>query len=60
LFAAEDAEGCPLSVIAYIAQGKEADGDPSLRYLTLLREGARAKGLPGHWLQFLDGIRHAE
>jgi gamma-glutamylcyclotransferase len=60
LFAAEDANGRPLSAIAYIARGKEEDGKPSLRYLTLLREGARSKGLPGHWLQFLDGINHAE
>jgi cation transport regulator ChaC len=60
LFAAEDADGRPLMVIAYIARGNEADGNPSLRYLTLLREGARAKGLPGCWLQFLDGIKHAE
>jgi gamma-glutamylcyclotransferase len=60
LFAAEDADGCPLLVIAYIAQGKEADGKPSLRYLALIREGARDNGLPEHWLRFLDGIRHAE
>jgi gamma-glutamylcyclotransferase len=60
LFAAEDADGRPLPVIAYIARGKEEDGKPSLRYLTLLREGARANGLPGHWLQFLDGVKHAE
>jgi gamma-glutamylcyclotransferase len=60
LFAAEDSDGRPLSVIAYIAQGKDEDGKPSLRYLTLLREGARANGLPGHWLRFLDGINHTE
>jgi gamma-glutamylcyclotransferase len=60
LFAAEDVDGRPLPVIAYIARGKEEDGKPSLRYLTLLREGARANGLPGHWLQFLDGVKHAE
>jgi gamma-glutamylcyclotransferase len=60
LFAAEDSDGRLLSVIAYIAQGKDEDGKPSLRYLTLLREGARANGLPGHWLRFLDGVKHAE
>jgi cation transport regulator ChaC len=60
LFLAEDADGHPLTVIAYIAQGKEEDGNPSLRYLTLIREGARANGLPERWLQFLDGIQHAE
>jgi gamma-glutamylcyclotransferase len=59
-FEAEDQDGQLLSAIAYIAHGKETDGTPSLRYLTLLREGARANGLPGHWLQFLDSVEHAK
>ena len=40
--------------------GNETDGIPSLRYLTLLREGARANGLPTHWLQFLDSVKHTK
>ena len=59
-FEAEDRDGRMLSVVAYIARGNETDGTPSLRYLTLLREGARANGLPGHWLQFLDNVSHAK
>ena len=59
-FVAEDSKGRPISAVAYIARGKETDGNPSLRYLTLLREGARANGLPGHWLQFLDSVKHVE
>ena len=59
-FEAEDSDGHALLVVAYIAQGKEADGNPSLRYLTLLREGARANGLPRHWLTFLDRVKPAE
>ena len=59
-FEAEDQDGRALSAIAYIAQGKETDGNPSLRYLTLLREGARANGLPGHWVAFLDSVEHAK
>jgi cation transport regulator ChaC len=59
-FEAEDQDGRPITAIAYIARGNETDGSPSLRYLTLLREGARAKGLPGQWLQFLDSVRHAK
>lgn len=43
---AEDINGDPLTAVTYIAQGKETDGNPSLRYLTFLREGARAHGLP--------------
>ena len=59
-FEAEVCVGGVLSAVAYIARGNETDGYPSLRYLTLLREGARANGLPGHWLQFLDGVEHAK
>ena len=57
---AEDVEGNALRAVTYIAEGKETDGNPSLRYITLLREGARAHGLPEHYLRFLDGVKHAE
>ena len=57
---AEDANGEPLRAVTYIADGNEADGNPSLRYITLLREGARAHGLPDYYLRFLDGVEHAE
>jgi gamma-glutamylcyclotransferase len=58
-FEVEDRDGHVVPAVAYIARGQEADGNPSLRYLTLLREGAQANGLPGHWLQFLDSVKHA-
>ena len=57
---AEDSGGYTVEAVAYIADGKETDGNPSLRYITLLREGARAHGLPEHYLRFLDSVRHAE
>lgn len=57
---AEGMGGDPLRAVTYIADGKEKDGQPSLRYITLLREGARAHGLPDHYLRFLDGVQHAE
>ena len=57
---AEDIDGDPLSAVTYVAEGKEIDGNPSLRYITLLRQGARAHGLPEPWLRFLDGVKHAE
>ena len=57
---AEDMAGTPLRAVTYVADGKETDGNPSLRYLTLLREGARGHGLPAHYLRFLDSIRPAE
>jgi hypothetical protein len=56
---AEDIDGRAIEAVTYIADGKENDGRPSLRYLTLLREGARAHGLPARYLRFLDGVEHA-
>ena len=56
-----DIDGHPIvPTFTYIAQGKSTDGRPSLRYLSLLRDGARAHNLPEHWLRFLDSVRHAE
>lgn len=55
----EDADGHAIHAVTYVADGKEADGNPSLRYITLLREGAKAHGLPQHYLQFLNDVVHA-
>ena len=57
---AEDIDGNARRAVTYIADGKDVDGNPSLRYITLLRRGARAHGLPEHYLRFLDGIKQAE
>jgi cation transport regulator ChaC len=56
LLTAEDTDGNTLDALSYLADGNDADGNPSLRYITLLREGARAHGLPAHWIAHLDGI----
>ena len=57
---AEDTQGNTLHLVTYMAEGKAVDGNPSLRYITLLREGARSHGLPEHHLQILDAVKHAE
>ncbi|MCZ6629468.1 MAG: gamma-glutamylcyclotransferase [SAR324 cluster bacterium] len=57
---AETADGATVPAVTYIAEGKETDGNPSHRYITLLREGARAHGLPEPYLEFLDGVTPAE
>jgi cation transport regulator ChaC len=57
--AVQDADGNVIQAVTYIANGNEIDGNPSLRYITLLREGARAHALPQHYLQFLDDVIHA-
>lgn len=55
-----DMNGNPVMAATYVAKGKEVDGMPSHRYISLLREGARRHGLPEHWVRFLDGVMHAE
>ncbi len=57
---ARDMHGTALRAVTYIAKGNETDGHPSLRYIALLREGARAHGLPDHWIRFLEEIKHAQ
>ena len=57
------AEGCNRRVVqavTYMAEGKEVDGKPSMRYITLIREGARAHGLPKSYIHFLEAVEHAE
>jgi cation transport regulator ChaC len=53
---AEDRDGRVVRAIAYMARGKEVDGKPSLRYITLIRDGARAHGLPENYIRFLDSV----
>ena len=57
---AEDIDGNHLRIVTYIADGKKQDGNPSLRYIALLRQGARAHGLPEPYLRFLDSIKNAD
>ena len=56
---AVDADGRIVEAVTYSAIGKETDGFPSLRYISLLREGARVHGLPEAWLAYLDSVQHA-
>ncbi len=56
---AEDRAGRMLRAFAYVARGKPCDGRPSLRYITLIRDGARRHNLPDHWLALLDRVPHA-
>ncbi len=57
---AEDADQQAVEVFTYVALGNENDGRPSLRYITLLRDGARAHGLPAAWVERLDRIEPAD
>jgi cation transport regulator ChaC len=55
----EDAGGQSLTAMTYVANGNPADGRPSLRYISLLRDGARAHRLPEAWVRLLDSVEHA-
>lgn len=57
---ADDGRGTTLPAFVYIADGLAEDGRPSKRYITLLREGARAHGLPQPWIRYLDNVIHVE
>jgi gamma-glutamylcyclotransferase len=57
---AEDRNGRVIPAVTYMAPGKEVDGKPSLRYITLLREGARTHALPEPYIRFLDEVEHAQ
>jgi gamma-glutamylcyclotransferase len=57
---AEDINGRPFRAMTYIADGKEVDSRPSLRYVTLLRDGARSHGLSEHYIRFLDDVEAAQ
>ena len=56
---AEDDDGRQLQAVTYMADGKEVDGKPSLRYITLLRDGARAHRLPEYYIRFLESVDHS-
>ena len=56
----EGPRGQPVPAVTYVARGKEVDGRPSLRYIRLLRDAARAHGLPEYYLRFLEAVEHAQ
>lgn len=56
----EDKDGNSVRAFSLIAKGLPEDGNPSLRYITLIRDGACQHGLPAHWIEKLDRVQHAE
>lgn len=56
----EDRDGVQLAAFTLIADGLPEDGKPSLRYLSLLRDGARQHDLPPHWIDKLDSVSPAK
>ena len=60
LVQASDRDGHKMNALTLIADGQAQDGNPSLRYITLLRDGARQHGLPPRWIDKLDQVVAAE
>ncbi len=58
--AVEDIDGRAVEAMTYVAVGNADDGRPSSRYIKLLRDGARAHGLPAAWLRVLESVEPAE
>jgi len=57
---AEDTGATALEAFTLTADGVNHDGRPSLRYITLLRDGARQHGLPPDWCKRLERVEPAE
>lgn len=57
---AEDLAGNRVPVVTYMVPHAVAEGRPGLRYLNLIREAARQRGLPEHYLAFLDSVEARE
>ncbi len=56
----EDAAGNIMPVLTYKVPTAVPEGRPSLRYLNLIREAARQRGLPAEYVAFLDGVEARE
>lgn len=53
---AEDLAGNRFPVVTYKALHGAPEGRPGRAYLNLIREAARQRGLPDHYIKFLDNV----
>lgn len=52
----EDSAGLRLPVVTYKTPWPAPEGRPGRRYLEMVREAARQRGLPANYVAFLDGV----
>lgn len=57
---AEDNSGNPIPVVTWKVAHAAPEGKPGLRYLGLIREAARQRGLPAEYVAFLDRVEARE
>ena len=56
----EDAAGNLIPVVTYKVLATAQEGQPSPRYLNVIREAARQRELPENYVEFLENVKHAE
>lgn len=52
----EDSDGRRIAAVTYQAAAAATEGRPSQSYLNLIREAARQRGLPDHYIARLDRV----
>lgn len=57
---AEDSAGNRLPVVTYKVSRRAPEGRPGRSYLNTIREAARQRGLPPHYVAFLDSVEARE
>jgi len=57
---AEDSAGNRLPVVTYKVARPAPEGRPAVRYLNLIREAARERGLPAEYIAFLESVEARE
>ena len=55
-----DAAGDVVPAVTYKARTLVREGQPSLRYMNVIREAARQRALPEDYVEFLENVNHAE
>lgn len=56
----EDAAGNIVPAVTYKTPSAAPEGQPSLRYMNVIREAAWQRALPENYEEFLENVKHAE
>ena len=56
----EDTGGDFVPAVTYKVRTAAPEGQPSLRYMNIIREAARQRALPEDYVEFLENVKHVE
>ena len=56
----EDTGGSFVPAVTYKVRTAAPEGQPSRRYMNVIREAARQRALPEDYVEFLENVKHAE